>query len=111
MPFTITKNLEEIPSYPVLCKLAEQHQVQLTGDEHAGTFSFRGGEGNYTFREASLRGRFTSHGVTGAFSFEIGKAAVTITEKPFWLPEVLLKQKITEGLDTLWKELAPGRSS
>jgi len=39
--------------------------------------------------------------VKGEFSFEIGMAVVTITDKPFWLPEVILKQKITEGLDSL----------
>jgi hypothetical protein len=41
----------------------------------------------------------------GEFTFEIGKAAVTIVDKPFWLPEILLKQKITEGLDTFCTDL------
>ncbi|MEO8429565.1 MAG: hypothetical protein ABI651_20925, partial [Verrucomicrobiota bacterium] len=60
-----------------------------------------GVEGDYEFREDGIHGKFSGRGVTGEFSFEIGKAAVTITDKPFWIPEILLKQKIGEGLDTL----------
>ena len=63
-------------------------------------------EGNYEFGEDGTRGKFAGHGVTGEFSFEIGKAAVTIIDKPFWLPEKILKQKITEGLDKLCDNLA-----
>jgi len=37
---------------------------------------------------------------------EIGKAAVTITNKPFWLPEMSLTAKITKALDTLCNKLA-----
>jgi hypothetical protein len=39
---------------------------------------------------------------------ETGKASVTVIEKPFFLPEMLLKQKIAQGLDTLWNKLASG---
>jgi hypothetical protein len=106
MSFTIIRNLEQLPSYPMLCKLAEQNYVRVTGNEHTGSFSCRGVEGDYEFGEDDIHGKFTSHGVTGEFSLEIGKATVTVIEKPFWLPEILLKQKITEGLDTLWNELA-----
>jgi hypothetical protein len=89
----------------MLCKLAEQNHVRVTGNEHTGSFSGRGVEGDYEVGADGIHGSFAGHGVTGEFSFEIGKAAVTITDKPFWLPEKLLKQKITEGLDTLWNEL------
>ena len=85
----------------MLCKLAAQNQVHVTGDERAGSFSCRGVAGDYEFGAESLHGTFTGHGVTGEFHFESGTAKVTITDKPFWLPEMLLKQKITEGLDTL----------
>ena len=91
------------------CKLAEHNSVRVTGDEHIGSFLGHGVEGNYQFGEHGIHGKFAGHGVTGAFSFEIGKAAVTITDKPFWLPETLLKQKITEGLDTLCNELGSSR--
>ena len=111
MSFTIIKNLEQLPSYSVLCKLAEQHHVRVTGNEHTGSFSCRGTEGDYAFGEDGIRGKFVSHGVTGEFSFEIGNAIVTVIKKPFWLPEMVVKQKVAEGLDTLWKELAQWHSS
>jgi hypothetical protein len=106
MSFTIIKNLEQLPSYPMLCKLAEQNSVRVTGDERTGLFSGHGMEGDYKFGDDGIHGKFAGHGVTGTFSFEIGKAAVTITDKPFWMPEMLLKQKVTEGLDALCNELA-----
>ena len=95
----------------MLCKLAEQNHIHVTGNERTGSFLWRGVAGAYEFSEDRIHGTFAGHGVTGAFSFEIGKAAVTITDKPFWLPEMLLKQKITEGLATLCSELASRRSS
>jgi hypothetical protein len=90
----------------MLCNLAEQNHVRVTGDERNGSFSSQGVEGDYAFGEDGVHGRFAGRGVAGEFSFEIGKAAVTITDKPFWLPEKVLKQKIMEGLDTLCNELA-----
>jgi len=93
----------------MLGNLAEQNHVQVIGNEHTGSFSFRGGGGDYAFGEDGIRGTFAGHGVSGVFSFEIGKAAVTISDKPFWLPETLLKQKITEGLNTLCNELGSSR--
>jgi hypothetical protein len=106
MSFTIIRNLEALPSYPMLCKLAEQNHVRVAGNEHAGSFSGRGVEGDYEFGADRLHGNFATHGVRGEFTFEIDKATVTIIKKPFWLPEALLRQKVTEGLDTLLKELA-----
>ena len=110
MSFTVIRDLEQFPSYPMLCKLAERNHVRVTGDEHGGSFSSGGVDGAYQFREDGLYGRFSGHGVAGEFSFEIGKVAVTVIEKPFWLPEMLLRQKITEGLDALRNELASWQS-
>ena len=90
----------------MLRKLAEENNVRVTGDERNGSFASQGVEGNYEFAEDGIHGKFGGRGVTGEFSFEIGKAAVTINDKPFWLPETLLKQKITEGLDTFCSKLA-----
>jgi len=90
----------------MLCKLAEQNHVRIIGDERTGSFSGCGVEGAYESGEQGLRGTFAGHGVTGEFSFEIGKAAITITDKPFWLPEVLLKDKIAAGLEKLCHEQA-----
>ena len=106
MSFTITRNLEQLPSYSKLCKLAEQNQVRVTGNENTGLFSCRGVEGDYEFGEEGIHGKFSGRGVTGEFSFKPGKAAVTVTDKPFWMPEMLLKEKIAEGLDTLCNKLA-----
>jgi hypothetical protein len=106
MSFTIIKSLEQIPSYPMLCKLAEQNDLRVIGNEHTGSFSGHGVEGDYKIGEDGINGNFSGHGIAGAFSFDTGKAAVTIANKPFWLPETVLKQKITEALDALLKELA-----
>ena len=105
MSFTITRNLEQLPGYPMLCKLAEQNHVKVTGSERTGSFCGRGVEGNYEFADDGMHGKFTGHGITGEFSIASGRAAVTITDKPFWLPETLLKQKLTAGLDKFCDEL------
>jgi hypothetical protein len=105
MAFTITRNLERLPSYSLLCKLAEQKRVHVTGNELAGSFSCRGVEGDYQYGADGIHGKFAGHGVTGEFTFEIGKVALTITDKPFWLPEMLLKQKLAEGLNTFCADL------
>jgi hypothetical protein len=105
MSFTITRNLEQLPGYPMLRKLAEQNHINVTGNERTGSFSGRGVEGVYEFAEDSIHGKFAGHGITGEFSIASGRAAVTITGKPFWLPETLLKQKLTEGLDRFCNEL------
>ena len=106
MSFTITRKLEQVPSYQMLSKLAEQNQVRLTGNERNGSFSCRGIEGDYQFRADGIQGKFAGYGVTGGFCFEIGRVTITLTDKPFWMPTILLKQKITEGLDAFCAELA-----
>jgi hypothetical protein len=105
MSFTITRNLDRLPSYPMLSKLAGQKHVHVAGNELAGSFSCRGVKGDYEFGGNGFHGKFAGHGVTGEYSFEIGRAIVTIIDKPFWLPKMLLKQKITEGLDSFCAEL------
>ena len=60
----------------------------------------------YEFGDTGMHGKFAGHGVSGEFSFEVGKVTVTITGKPFWLLEMLLKQKITAGLDSLCNKQA-----
>jgi hypothetical protein len=103
MSFTIIRNLEQVPSYTMLCKLAEQNQVRVVGNECSGSFSYRDVEGNYEFDTAGTHGKFAGYGVVGEFCFEIGRANVTVLKKPFWLPEAILKQKIGDGLDALLK--------
>ena len=59
-------------------------------------------KGNYTFEpNGDIRGDFTAHvmgTLTGTFLLTTGKAEVTVTEKPFLLPEAVLKIKISEAL-------------
>lgn len=71
--FTITRKIEQLPSYPMLCKLAAQNAVKITGDERAGSFSSGGVAGNYEFGADCLHGNLAGHGVTGEFRFEISK--------------------------------------
>ena len=80
--------------------MAEQNQVRVAANERTGSLSGDGIEGDCKFGDDGIHGKFAGHRITGAFSFEIGTGAVTITDKPFWLPELLLKRKVTEGLDT-----------
>ncbi len=98
MSFTIVKNLEQIPSYPTLCELAQRNQVLVFGDEHSGSFSARGVQGDYHFNGEGIQGKFSGHGVRGEYSLSAGIATVSVIEKPFWLPESLLKRKIEDGL-------------
>ena len=109
MAFTITRKLEQVPSYAVLSELAREKQVRITGNECIGSFSCRGVAGDYEFGQDRIHGEFAGHGVTGEFTFGIGAVAVTVTDKPFWLPEKLLAKKITEGLDAFCNELGSRR--
>jgi hypothetical protein len=108
MSFTITREVGQLPSYIMLCKLAEENHVRVTGNELTGSFSGGGAEGHYEFAENGIRGTFVGHRLAGYFSLERGKVAVTVTDKPFWVPEMLVKQKIADGLDTFWNALRSG---
>ena len=105
MPIIITSNLAELPRHSALRKLAEAHQIHVTGNETAGNFSGRGAAGSYEFTDASIQGRFTAYGVSGDFLLEPGMATVRVTEKPFWMPGALMTQKIRQGLEALCTEL------
>jgi hypothetical protein len=90
----------------MLSRLAKQNHVHIQGNERSGSFSSSGVHGDYEFGKNCIRGTFAGHGVKGEFSFELGQAAVTINQRPFWLPEILLKQKITKGLNSLCDAIA-----
>jgi hypothetical protein len=107
MPFTVTHSLGRSPTFPELQALARQHDVHITGNEQAGGFHHPDQnqpkvKGNYAFEpNGDIRGDFTSYVIgklTGTFVFATGKAEVTITEKPFLLPEAVLKSKLSEAL-------------
>ncbi len=115
MPFTVTHPLGRPPTFPELQALAGQHDVHIIGNDLTGGFYHSDPEhpkvkGNYTFeRNGDIRGDFTVRAkglwphaaglvlgkLAGAFVFMTGKAEVTITEKPFLLPEAILKSKLS----------------
>jgi hypothetical protein len=121
MPFTVTQPLGRPPTFPELQELAGQHDVQINvrvkglrshaaggvAEELAGDFCYPDPEhpkvkGNYAFEpNGEIRGNFSGQvlgKLAGSFVFADGKAEVTITEKPFLLPEAILKTKISEAL-------------
>ncbi len=116
MPFTVTHPLGRLPTFPELQDLARQHDVQINGNEQAGGFWHPDPEhpkvkGNYTFAQnGDIRGDFTGHVIgklTGIFVFMTGKAEITITEKPFLLPEAVLKSKLSEALKEFCANFPP----
>ena len=116
MPFTVTQQLGRPPTSPELQELARQYEVQINGNEQAGDFCHPGPEhpkvkGNYTFEQnGDIRGDFTSHvlgKLAGSFVFTTGKAEITITEKPFLLPEAILKSKLSEALKEFCAKFPP----
>ena len=107
MPFIITQPLGRPPTFPELQALAGQHDVHIIGGGQAGEFCHPDPEqpkvnGNYAFEpNGDIRGNFTGNvlgKLAGSFVFTTGKAEVTITEKPFLLPEAVLKSKLSEAL-------------
>ena len=107
MPFTITQPLERPPTFPELQALAGQHDVHISGTELAGDFCHPDPkqpkvQGDYTFEpNGDVRGNFSGHvfgKLAGSFAFTTGKAEVTIAERPFLLPEAVLRTKISEAL-------------
>jgi|ERR1035437_23539 hypothetical protein len=116
MPFTITHPLGKPPTFPELQVLARQHQVQINGNEQAGDFCHPNSEqpkvkGSYALEQnGDIRGDFTSNiigKITGRFWFTTGKAEVTITEKPFLLPEAVLKSKLSDALQEFCAKFPP----
>ncbi len=106
MSITITRNLDRVPDYPMLLDLAARNKVQMAGNERSGSFSWSGGRGEYELGEGRVQGKLSAHGVSGEFRLEEGKATVTVTTKPFWMPETLLRSKLTEGLESLCTRLS-----
>lgn len=107
MPFTVTQPLERLPTFPELQALAGQHDVQINGNELTGDFCHPDLEqpkvkGSYAFEpNGDIRGNFASRvmgKLTGTFVLTTGKAEITVAERPFLLPESILKSKLTEAL-------------
>jgi hypothetical protein len=111
MPFTVTHPLGRVPTFPELQALARQHGVQINGNEQAGEFQHPKVTGNYVFEpNGDLHGDFISQALgklAGTFVFMTGKAGITITEKPFLLPEAVLKSKLSGELERFCAQFPP----
>ena len=108
MSLIVTHPLGRLPIFAELRELAGQYAVQLDGNEQAGRFWHPDPErskveGNYVIESnGCIRGDFTGHivgKVSGTFEMRPGEAGVTVTGKPFLLPEAVLKSKLSEGLE------------
>ena len=107
MSFTVTHPLGKPPTFPELQALARRHEVQISGNEQAGDFCHPNPEqpkikGSYAFDpNGDIHGDFTGQFIgklNGTFILTTGKAEVTIAEKPFLLPETVLKSKLSDAL-------------
>ncbi len=103
MPLTISHPIGKVPSFLELKKLADEHGVQINGNDQSGDFKHPDATGKYTFeKNGKIHGEFTATHtlgiVTGIYIILTGKVEVTITGKPFLMPEVMLKGKLSEGL-------------
>jgi hypothetical protein len=116
MPFTVTQQLGKPPTFPELQALARQHDVQINGDELAGNFCHPNPEqpkvtGHYAFEpNGDLRGNFTGNfmgKLAGSFVLTTGNAEITITEKPFLLPESVLKSTLSVALKDFCARFSP----
>jgi len=104
MPFTVTQPLGRPPTFPELQELAGKHDVRINGNEQAGGFCHPDPDrpkvkGNYAFESnGDIRGDFSGNvlgRLAGTFALATGKAEVTITEKPFLLPEAVLRSTLS----------------
>jgi hypothetical protein len=107
MHLAITQPLGRPPTFPELQALAGQHAVQISGNELAGDFCHPNPEqprvtGHYAFEpNGDFHGDFTGHvmgKLAGQFALTAGRAELIITEKPFLLPEAVLKTKLSAAL-------------
>lgn len=116
MPFTVTQPLGRPPAFSELQALAKQYDVHIHGNELTGDFCHPNPEqpkvkGNYVFGpNGDVRGDFTGHvmgNLTGTFVLMTGKAGITITEKPFLLPEAVLKSTLSLALKEFCAKFPP----
>jgi hypothetical protein len=103
MPFTLSHSIGKVPSFLELKKLADEHGVQINGNDQAGDFKHPEATGKYTFeKNGEIHGEFAAQHVlgivTGIYVILTGTVDVTITRKPFLMPEGTLKEKLSEGL-------------
>jgi len=106
----MTEPLERVPTFAEIQMLASHHDVQIQGNELTGDFCHPpSGQprvtGHYAFGpNGDIRGDFNASimgKLAGQFAVAAGKIEVTITEKPFLLPEAVLKSRLSAALKEL----------
>ncbi len=107
MALTVTQPMERTPTFAEIQMLAGQHNVQIHGNELAGDFYHPNSDqpkvaGRYTIgSNGDIRCDFNANAMgklAGHFALAAGKIEVTITEKPFLLPEAMLKSALSAAL-------------
>ena len=110
-PFTISRPLGRVPTFTELKTLAQEFEIQISGSEQTGIVSHPKVNGTYTFEtNGDLRGDFTAlvlGKIPGVFMLMAGKAEITITDKPFLLPEAGLRSKLSKGLEMFCAKFPP----
>ncbi|HEV2693873.1 MAG TPA: hypothetical protein VG347_13350 [Verrucomicrobiae bacterium] len=110
-PFTISHPLGRVPTFTEIRTLAQEFEIQISGNDQAGAVSHPKANGTYTFEnKGGLRGDFTAvvlGKITGVFVLMTGKAEITITDKPYLLPVALLKSKLLQGLEAFCTRFPP----
>jgi hypothetical protein len=112
VPFTVTHPIGRVPTFSELQPEANEYQVQIIGSDQKGEFKHPLAAGNYAFeKNGELHGDFTGQHVlgiiTGGFTFWTGKAEVTVTKKPFFMPEGALKAEMLERLKVFCAKFPP----
>ena len=116
MPFTVTQPLGRLPTFAELQDLAGQHDVHIVGNEQAGSFCYPDPQqprvkGNYTFEpDGDFQGTFAGQvagKLAGSFAVTVGRAEIVITEKPFLMPEAILKSKLSAALKEFCATFSP----
>lgn len=100
-PFTVSHPLGRVPTFGELQEKAKLYEVQIKGNDRAGEWMHSKAAGKYSFEKAgeiSFDFSVPVPGLTGFSLLQAGKAEITITERPFYVPESLLKPKIMEHL-------------
>jgi hypothetical protein len=117
MSFTVTHELGRLPTFPELQELAGQHDVHIIGNGQAGGFCHPDPKqpkvkGNYAFEpNGDFHGKFAGHvlgKLAGSFAFTTGKAEITIAEKPYLIPEAVLKSTLSVVLKDFCDKFTTG---
>ena len=104
---TLPYSAPRLPTLPQLEAVAARLGVSFQGNPTQGCYRGPGMDGAYHFLPECITGTFAGHGVRGDFSWELQHLRITVSEKPFFVPESLVRARVTAGFDALCRELRP----